>query len=227
MHLHSFHASHSPRRWAGLNSALRVHWIGMVLLTMVPPILGQQERDFTELLSGKNLPLSLTLKELSADWRRVTVQGSGAVSGNVSVNVNGNSLAATSQNNLTGSLASSRSYLTKGETVTIKARVYLVAYHLASAGLDIGRLLQTVAMKAQPSSAALTLDSALPLSLLDLTSAGSLEDVRPFDAKEVIAESQNAVRALSELFKSQNQGGSASTNSSPAKKGGADEEEEE
>jgi hypothetical protein len=173
-----------------------------------------QERDLVELLSGRRLPLQMQLKELGNEWRRITVTGHGSVSGNVSVNVNGNASGAVSQNTLTGAILSSRSYVKKGETVTAQGRAYLVAYHLPVAGLDIGKLLQAVASKAAPSGAALTPETNLPLSLLDLQSIGSIEDVTPFDAQAAVTESEQALRALADLVKSQSGGGSTN---SPAK----------
>jgi hypothetical protein len=194
--------------------------IGISCLTLVLPARAQ-ERELNELLSGRTIPLTQTLKDLSSDWRRITVSSSGTVSGNVSVNVTGDTTAATSQNNLTGAVGSGRSYVTKGEVVSARGRAYLVAYHLPAVGLDVGKLLQALTTKASPTVAALTLESALPLSLLDLSSIGSLDDVRPFEAKTEIADSENAIHALSQLFKSQN-GGSKTTNSVPKEKDDSD-----
>ena len=40
-----------------------------LLLTLAAPVMGQSS-DFQQLLSGKEFPLTLTLKELNGDWRR-------------------------------------------------------------------------------------------------------------------------------------------------------------
>jgi hypothetical protein len=182
----------------------------MTGMTALP--VSSQDRTLSDLLSGKTVPLKMQLKELGADWRRLTISSSGTVSGNISVNVSGNA-SANSQNNLTGAIGSSRAYVTKGETYSSHGHVYLVAYHLPGGVLDLSKLLQVIAVKAPPSDAALTLESVLPLSLLDLSSLGNLEDIRPFDAAAEIADSENALRALSELMKSQKGGGNADSSS--------------
>lgn len=191
----------------------------IAILILTVPGLGQPVSDLGALLSGKTHPLALKLKELDADWRRVTVQGSANVTGNVSVNVSGNtysssannpSSASHSQNNFVGALPNSRGYVTKGQTVVANGKTYLVAYHLPAFGLDIGALLQALAAKTSPAAAVLNADTSLPLSLLDLQSVGSLDDVRLFDAQAEIAESEKALRMASELLKSQ--GGSSAGN---------------
>ncbi len=201
----------------------------IAILTLTAPVLGQPVSDLGALLSGKTHPLALKLKDLDTDWRRITVQGSANVTGNVSVNVSGNtysssannpSSASHSQNNMVGALPNSRGYVTKGQTVVANGRAYLVAYHLPAFGLDIGALLQTLAAKTAPTSAALNAETALPLSLLDLQSIGSLDDVRLFDSQAEIAESEKAIRMASELLKSQ--GGSSSTNASTPAKSNSD-----
>jgi hypothetical protein len=141
------------------------------------------------------------LKDLNGDWRRITARGNGHVSGNVSVNVSGNSESAVSQNNLTGSIGGGQSYVTKGQTASANGQAYLIAYHLPTAGLDLHTLLQALATKAAPAAAALTPESSLSLSLLDVRTMGSVEDVSVFDMKREISDSENALKALSNLLK--------------------------
>jgi hypothetical protein len=192
------------------------------------PLFGQEAQDLGELLSGKTHPLTVKLKDLDADWRRVTVHGSANVTGNVSVNVNGytssssannSSSASHSQNNFVGALLSSHGYVTKGQTVVTHGRTYIVAYHLPAFGLDIGGLLQALAAKTPPTSAALHADTLLPLSLLDLQSLGSLDDVSVFDMQAEIADSEKAIRIASELLKSQSGASSTNTPTTSAKSG--------
>lgn len=45
---------------------------GGILLALVAPALGQST-DISQVLSGKEIPLSLKLKELNSDWRRIRV----------------------------------------------------------------------------------------------------------------------------------------------------------
>ena len=197
----------------------------VAMLTLTAPAVGQPVFDLGALLSGKTHPLTLRLKDLDAEWRRITIQQSANVTGNVSVNVSGNtysssannrSSASHSQNNIVGALPNSRSYLTKGQTVVANGRTYLVAYHLPAFGLDLGALLQALAAKTAPTSAALNADTALPLSLLDLQTIGSLDDVRAFDMQAEIAESEKAIRMATELLKGQGNS-SSSESTTPAK----------
>ena len=174
-----------------------------------------QERDLSELLSGNVHPLSIKLKDLNAEWRRVTIHSAATVSDNISVNVSGNS-SSTSQNNLVGALAGSRLYVTKGNTASAAGRHYLLAYHLPGNSADFGMLVRALATKTPPTAAALTPDTVLPLALLDLQSIGTIDDVRPFDLQSEIADYERAVRTWTDLFKAQ--GGTASTNQpAPAK----------
>jgi len=184
----------------GSAAAFAYRRVFCAILLLVLPV-ATEASDLVQLLSGKPFPLAVKLKDLNGEWRRVTIRGGGGVSGNVSVNVNGNSDGPASQNNIVGSLGGGTTYVTKGQTASANGQVYLVAYHLPSAGLDLNLLLQAVATKTPPTSAVLTPESTLPLSLLAVRAAGSLEDVRPFDAKWEIDESAKAAKALSTLLK--------------------------
>ena len=148
------------------------------------------------------------------DWRRITLQTSASVSDNLSVNVSGNTGGSTSQNNLIGAFTGSRTYLTKGQTVSACGRAYLVAYHLPGSTLDMSAIIQAVATKTPPTVAVLTPESSLPLSLLDLQVIGSLDDVRAFDLPSEIKESERVTRLLADLLKSQASGTSTNTASS-------------
>ena len=145
--------------------------------------------------------MAVKLKDLNGGWRRFTIRTGGSVSGNVSVNVSGSTAGSTSQNNLTGSLSGGPAYVTQGRTVSASGQVYLVAYHLPSAGLDLSLLLQALATKTPPAAAVLTSENLLFLSLLDVRTVGSLEDVRLFDAEREIGESAKAAEALTTLLK--------------------------
>jgi len=177
-----------------------------------------QGGDLESLLSGKSFPLAVKLKDLNGEWRRITVRGSGSVSGNVSVNVSGNADQALSQNNVTGLLGGSQSYVTKGQTASAHGQTYLIAYHLPAAGLDLGMLLQAVATKTPPTAAVLNPESALSLSFLDLRMVGSLEDVSAFDMKREISDTESAVKALSGLLKA-GEGGKKAENTGQDKSG--------
>jgi hypothetical protein len=162
-----------------------------------------EEITFSQALSGISYPLAIQLKQATAEWRRISVHASAGVNGNVSVNVSGTASGSTSQNNLTGAISGTQDYVTKGQTVSIGGRTYLVAYHLPAIGLDLGMLLKAAATKAPPTALALSADSTVPLSLLDTGSIGTIDDVRAFDLPAEIASSEKAIRALADLIKSQ------------------------
>jgi hypothetical protein len=190
-----------PRLFAPRRAATcwpRLAWA--VLLLILPAIC--QGSDLAQLLSGKAFPLAMKLKDLNGDWRRVTLRGNGSITGNMSVNVSGNSESAVSQNNLTGSLGGGQTYVTQGRTASANEQTYLIAYHLPLAGLDLSILLQAIAAKTPPEAAALTPESTLGLSLLNVRAIGSLEDVSPFDLKRELSQSENAIKALTALLKS-------------------------
>jgi ketosteroid isomerase-like protein len=76
----------------------------------------------------------------------------------------------------------------------------LVAYHLPAGALDIPALLQALVTKTPPLSNAITPESRLPLSLLDLQTIGSLEDIRAFDWEAEVRESARSAERISGLF---------------------------
>jgi hypothetical protein len=198
----------------GLHRGSLLIWA--ILLLFLPVMC--QGSDLAQLLSGQRFPLQVRLKDLNGDWRRVTLRGNGSITGNVSVNISGSSENAVSQNNLTGSLGGGQSYVTQGQTVSAQGQTYLIAYHLPLAGLDLSLLLQAVATKTPPTGAALTPESALSLSLLDVRAIGSLEDVTPFDLKRELSQSENAIKALSALL-SAGEGAKKKEQKPPAEKG--------
>ena len=179
------------------------------------PAHAQQFSTFRDVLSGKNHPLGFALKDLTSEWRKIVIQAHVNVSDNVSVNVSGTA-HGNSQHNLVGALGSSRSYLTKGDTISVEQRTYLVAYRLPGSALDLGTVLQAVATKTPPTSAKLTPESTLALSLLEVATLGNIEEIRPFNLQAEISESEKAARILAEMFKSE--GSSGSTNAPPPKK---------
>ncbi len=185
----------------------------LVLALIVAVSARAQTRDLEHLLAGKTVPLSIQLKELTSDWRKFSIQTHVNVSDNISVNVNGES-HATSQNNLNGALGSSRDYVSKGETASANGRVYLIAYHLPGSALDVTGLLQALVTKSPPAAAKLVPETTLALSLLDVATLGSIDDIKAFDWKAEIAESERSARVLGELLKAQSSG--TSTNA-PAK----------
>ena len=157
--------------------------------------------DLAQVLSGRTHPLSVQLKDLAGEWRRVTIRGNAGANGNMEINVNGSSQNQTQQNNILGTWEGGRSYLTKGQTVSANGQTYLVGYRLPGTALDLSAVLQAMATKALPSAQVLTPESALRLSLLNVRGIDSIEDVREFDMKSEIAQSQEAAQKLTNLLK--------------------------
>jgi hypothetical protein len=172
-------------------------------LLLALPVAGPAA-EFTDLLSGKTCPLTVRLGDLTKDWRRFTLRAAGAANGNVSISVSVSgtrgSPSNSSQNNI-ADFAGNRVYLTTGQTVSVNDQVYLVAYHVPGAGLDIPTLLQAAATKSLPTAGVLTPGSVLPLTLLDVKSIGSLEDIRVFDMQYEIAESEKLASAMAAVVK--------------------------
>jgi hypothetical protein len=196
-----------------LSGILAVRTAILLLLTLPVAARGA---DLTDLLSGKTIPLTVTLGGLDKSWRRITLPAAGSASGNISISVTvggtSGGTSGSSQNNV-ADLPGSHSYLTTGQTVTAHGEVYLVAYRLPGAGLDLSALIQAIATKAPPATSTLTPDSTLSLSLLDVKSVGNLEEIRPFDLNREIAESEKLSRTIAATLKA---AGGTGTNSPPA-----------
>jgi hypothetical protein len=186
-------------------------WLAAIFLVLVLPV-SSRGADLTDLLSGKHCPLTVKLGGLDKNWRRITLATAGTANGNISISVTvGGTTGGTSgssQNNV-ADLPGSRTYLTTGQTVSANGQMYLVAYRLPGAGLDLAALIQAVATQSPPATSTLTPDSTLCLSLLDVRSIGSLEDVRPFDLNREIADSEKLGRTIAAALKA---AGGASTN---------------
>ena len=127
--------------------------------------------------------------------------------------VSGNGTSGSSQNNISD-LAGSKTYVTKGQTVSANGQVYLVAYHLPGGGLDLPTLLQSMATKSPPPASVLTPETTLPLSLLDVKTTGTLDDIRVFDMKREIADSEKLFQTIVSAIKASS--GSNTNSSAPS-----------
>ena len=190
--------------------------ISAILLLAAP--VSSPGADFVELLSGKTFPLSVKLGELDSQWRRITLQSAGSANGNISVSVSGNGTSGSSQNNI-ADLAGNKLYLTKGHTVSVNDQTYLVAYRLPG-GPDLQAMIQAMATKSPAAVTALTAERALPLALLDVRSMGSLDQVRAFDLKREIAESEKLVQTFQTVLKAASAGSTNSAAQPAANKSG-------
>jgi hypothetical protein len=193
------------------SSAIRAMKVATLLMLILPAC--SWGADFQNLLSGKTHPLTVKLGSLQSDWRRFTIHTAGCASGNISVSVSGHSGPSSSSQNNVADLTGSKHYLTQGKTVAAAGQLYLVAYRLPGSGLDLSGLIQAVATKAPPTPVLLTPETTLPLSLLDVKSLGILDDIRAFDLKREIAESEKLAQTIANALKSA--GGGDKKNAEP------------
>jgi len=128
--------------------------------------------DLKDLLSGKQVPLALKLKDLDGSWRRLRVSPSDA-----------GALPAMYAQLLGG--GSAGIYYTKGEVVLLAGETYVIAYQHSIKPADTMELVRS---GNPPEPQILTPETLLTLALIQLRTTGSLNDIRPFNLDEEIAE---------------------------------------
>jgi hypothetical protein len=145
-------------------------------------------KDFQELISGKQAPLTRQLKDLDDSWRQVAISGQYEMADLMKSWTN--LFAANLYDNL---------YYTQGKTVRVNDETYVVAYRLASSAepLNLMSLLEGVMgsvsgvaggdCEAIASPEKITPETKVTLSLLNLKTIGSLNNVRPFDLETDLA----------------------------------------
>jgi hypothetical protein len=127
-----------------------------------------QSADFTEILSGRVAPLTLKMRDLTGDWRRVqVVQGART-----------DEMARLSAAIYGGVTA--QDFYTQGRTVSVAGETWLVAYRVEPRHVEL-------AVKALMERGELTVpelptpDTPLWLALMPVRALAGLVDVRPFD----------------------------------------------
>ena len=126
-------------------------------------------KEFASALSGSSLPLSLKLKDLDGNWRTFSsTDASNQVQNYMAM--------------MTGS--SHDTYYTKGDTETLGGELYLIAYH-QKLSIDMAAMMRGGPNQA-PARPAMTPDTELSLCLLNLRTAGSLNDIQPFSLQEAL-----------------------------------------
>lgn len=163
------------------------------LLVLALPAYGQNSAttmDFHDLLYGNTTPLTLKLKDLNSDWRRVSIEGQSDAAGGMGM------LGALFGG---GGSSSGAVYYTKGQAVNIAGETYIVAYKANLKQPDLMSLIMTSQKNggkepdmSQLMPEKLTADSTLSLSLLNLKTSGNLTDIRPFDMNAEITDSANS-----------------------------------
>lgn len=155
------------------------------MLTYSPKCLAN---DFQELISGKQAPLTKQLKDLDDSWRQIAISGQYEMADLMK-----------SWTSLFGANLYNNLYYTQGKTVKVNSETYVVAYRLASSGepLNINSLFENLMGSVSGlaggdcatirAAEKITSETTIALSLLNLKTIGSLNNVRPFDLKADIA----------------------------------------
>lgn len=141
------------------------------LLAAVHPAACQapNPKEFASAVSGSSLPLSLKLKDLDGNWRTFSSSdASNQVQSYMAM--------------MSGS--SHDTYYTKGETETLGGELYLIAYH-QKLTLDMAGMMRGGPSQG-PVRPVMTPDTELSLCLLNLHTAGSLNDIQPFSLQEAL-----------------------------------------
>lgn len=125
---------------------------------------------WADALSGQAAPLSITMKDLTADWQQMHVSTQ-------HVGVEGQ-LIAMARAQSGG--ADFGLYYTKGQVLVIDGDSFLVSYN---AVLDLKKISAMVKHGTEVGAIfVLTPDTPLALTLLNLRTCGNFLDIRPFDA---------------------------------------------
>jgi hypothetical protein len=142
-----------------------------------------------DLVAGTAVPHTIKLKELTAEWRRMSIGGEAML---------GMMRAYTSMMQNVGSMfgggGASDAIYTRGATIKITDQQYLIGYRLPSQGIDLGAMM---AMGAPgrgapgappqlPKRAPITPETELSLVLINLRAIASFSDIHPFDMSEVM-----------------------------------------
>jgi hypothetical protein len=110
--------------------------------------------NLNDILNGKSIPSTVKLKDLNPEWRGLSTSGQFEFA---------NTFQTIFSSFFGGAL--NASYYTKGQTVNIGTETYIVAYSL------------------QDKPEKITADTPLSLSLLNLKTIGSLNNIRVFNLK--------------------------------------------
>lgn len=163
----------------------------LVLVTALALPEAARAVEFADLISGKIAPLSIALKELTPEWRRLSVgadgRGASGLAGFYSAWLGG---------------GAGQAYYTRGQTVTCGDQTFIVAYRAPTQDLDFGAIMLMQRGSKPPEPAPLTADTVLSLALLHLQSLGSLTEVRPFDLARELAEAAEAQQSRSAMVES-------------------------
>ncbi len=135
----------------------------------------QSTADLSQVLTGTNLPLSLKLKDLTSEWRRLTL--------------------AEQQSDLAslipflGSLMEvlgNNTFYTQGKTAKVGSETFLVVYRIPGNGISLASLYKS-SLKPENSIPEVTSETSLSLSLLNLSAVKNLGDIQIFNLEQELA----------------------------------------
>jgi len=141
--------------------------------------------DMGQLLQGDRAPLTHKLSDLDETWRRLSLGAS-----------DGGNPTSAYLSLFTGLGGASDVYYTQGRLETVAGETYLVAYRRQAKPIDFAALMRSSLRNDVPKPEPLTPDTVLSLSLLNLRTAGSLNDIRAFDMQQEMAATQQAAAQL-------------------------------
>jgi hypothetical protein len=178
-------------------------------LAMVTSVLIYSQKclanEFQELILGNKAPLSRQLKDFDSSWRQVAISGQYEMADLMK-----------SWTNLISPNIYNNTYYTQGKTVKVNDETYVVAYRLASSGepLDLNSLLEGIMgsvsglaggdCEAIASLGKITPETEVTLSLLNLKTIGSLNNIRPFDLETDLAMLEEAEEQAQEACEQAN-----------------------
>lgn len=196
-------------------------------IVLAGPAMGQAA-DLQQLLSGKDVPNSMKLIQLNADWKRVTIRTTDNAGGGLGdmmsqlmqagmmseANKNkskddamGAMLGMSMLGGLFGGGDKEPVYYTLGQTVTIGGETFLVAYQREQTAPNFMQMAMEASaggkepdMTKLASQNKLTADSPLSLALINMKSVSTLSKIRPFNMAQEIAESEKAGNGLMDLI---------------------------
>jgi hypothetical protein len=148
--------------------------------------------DLQSIISGSKVPLTIKFQDLDNTWRQIAVNG---------VFEFGDLMRAYSS--LFGVSNSSGIYYTKGETIEVYGKTYVIGYRIQSdaQNLSFQKIIESTVgsygtnpdcNEENLSKKLLSPETSLVLSLLNVETIGSLNDIRTFDFKQEQANSQQA-----------------------------------
>jgi prepilin-type processing-associated H-X9-DG protein len=164
-----------------MKTAHRILAVTMFAIISVASVTRADNADLKDLLSGKQVPLALKLKDLDASWRRVRVTAPSDA---------GPFLGIYAQ--LLGG-AGGGVYYTKGDVVVLAGLTYVIAYQHPIKPIDTMALMRG---GTPPEPEPLMPETPLTLALIQLRTAGTLGDIRPFNLDQEIAEQEGVRSAM-------------------------------